>query len=496
MSLPLRRLFRGRQLLPRVARRPVTTESVQTLPGDVGVSPPSTSSIVSDLGPLLTSGPPKENPDLTKAKQDIKKSGSEIHWALGQGYELGGLLKQGVGPLDRLENGIPKWGAWGIPIKFTSDSSTFVNTVPNFWLRDNCRCEKCVNQDTMQRAFDTFSIPANILPKEVQTNKEGLRVTWAHDGHVSDYAWDWLLKHRFKASPAVSKQENLDPLKYWDSSIGREAPSVSYEEIMAGDKGVGRWTNKIRQFGFCYVDGCPVTPEATKELLERIAFIRVTHYGGFYDFTADLTMKDTAYTNLALPAHTDTTYFTDPAGLQMFHLLSHTDGDGGESLLVDGFKAAKILLRENPSAYEILSRTPVAWHASGNEGITITPAKKMPVFNFQDLKEGQIPRLLQIRWNNHDRGVVALREDCGMGAEKWYKAAAHWNKILNRKEMQYWAQMKPGSPLILDNWRVLHGRSAFTGKRRVCGGYVNHDDYVSRWRNTNFTREEVLSQIL
>lgn len=25
---------------------------------------------------------------------------------------------------------------------------------------------------------------------------------------------------------------------------------------------------------------------------------------------------------------------------------------------------------------------------------------------------------------------------------------------------------------------------------------VNHDDYISRWRNTNYTREEALSQIL
>jgi len=25
--------------------------------------------------------------------------------------------------------------------------------------------------------------------------------------------------------------------------------------------------------------------------------------------------------------------------------------------------------------------------------------------------------------------------------------------------------------LVFDNWRVLHGRSAFTGKRRMCGGY-------------------------
>lgn len=24
---------------------------------------------------------------------------------------------------------------------------------------------------------------------------------------------------------------------------------------------------------------------------------------------------------------------------------------------------------------------------------------------------------------------------------------------------------------VFDNWRILHGRSAFTGQRRLCGGY-------------------------
>jgi hypothetical protein len=33
------------------------------------------------------------------------------------------------------------------------------------------------------------------------------------------------------------------------------------------------------EYGFCFVDGCPVSPEKTRELLERIAFIRITHYG-------------------------------------------------------------------------------------------------------------------------------------------------------------------------------------------------------------------------
>ena len=25
--------------------------------------------------------------------------------------------------------------------------------------------------------------------------------------------------------------------------------------------------------------------------------------------------------------------------------------------------------------------------------------------------------------------------------------------------------------LVFDNWRVLHGRSAFSGRREMCGGY-------------------------
>jgi trimethyllysine dioxygenase len=30
---------------------------------------------------------------------------------------------------------------------------------------------------------------------------------------------------------------------------------------------------------------------------------------------------------------------------------------------------------------------------------------------------------------------------------------------------------------VFDNWRVLHGRTAFEGRRRVCGGYIGVDDW-------------------
>ena len=33
---------------------------------------------------------------------------------------------------------------------------------------------------------------------------------------------------------------------------------------------------------------------------------------------------------------------------------------------------------------------------------------------------------------------------------------------------------------VVDNHRVLHGRSAFDGKRRMCGAYIGMDEYRSK----------------
>ena len=63
--------------------------------------------------------------------------------------------------------------------------------------------------------------------------------------------------------------------------------------------------------GFAFVSGIPSTPEATEALIRRIAFIRETHYGEFWDFTADLKHGDLAYSEQELRGHTDTTYFSD-----------------------------------------------------------------------------------------------------------------------------------------------------------------------------------------
>jgi len=175
--------------------------------------------------------------------------------------------------------------------------------------------------------------------------------------------------------------------------------------------------------------------------------------------------KDTAYTNLALGVHTDTTYFTDPAGLQLFHLLEHSGGSGGQSILVDGFRAAKILREEDPQAYKILSNVRIPAHSSGNPDSSIQPYAPFPVMNHHPVNG----ELVQIRWNNDDRATMDRWDDLN-DVEMFYDAARVWNAILKRNRSEYWEQLKPGRALIFDNWRVLHGRARFTGKRRMCGG--------------------------
>ncbi|KAL1876590.1 hypothetical protein VTK73DRAFT_9254 [Phialemonium thermophilum] len=385
----------------------------------------------------------------------------------------------------------------GISMTPSNGKATKRQTLPAFWLRDNCRCSSCVNQDTAQRNFNTFSIPADISPTKVEQDENGIEVTWP-DGHRSEYPWSFLRHYQ-----NFDHREN-EPvrLRYWGAEASENPPSVAYEKVMLpDDSGVAELTNKIREHGFAFVHDTPYEdPDVTRRLLERIAFIRLTHYGGFYDFIPDLAMADTAYTNIALPAHTDTTYFTDPAGLQSFHLLSHRGppgeekssgpASGGKSLLVDGFHAANLLREREPRAFDILRSVRLPWHASGNKGITIAPDRRYPVLEV-DETTGELHR---VRWNNDDRGVVPFGEL--YSPEEWYDAARKWDAILRSPELECWIQLQPGKPLIFDNWRVLHGRSAFTGIRRICGAYINRDDFISRWRNTNFPRQEILDRIV
>ncbi|KAK0935332.1 hypothetical protein LTR48_004953 [Friedmanniomyces endolithicus] len=356
-------------------------------------------------------------------------------------------------------------------------------SVPGRWVRDVCACPQCRNQNTAQRQINVFRgdiSRVTIASAHVSGWPQHITVKF-QDGHETVIPAS-VIRNR-KLHHGARQREGIVDVATWTSEIQEDPPTVEYADVKAGP-GMASLLKTIRARGFAFVDNMPATPEATESLLKCIGPIRNTHYGAFYDFTSDLSSKDTAYTSEALELHTDNTYFTDPAGLQALHLLSHTDGTGGESCLVDGFAAAEQLYAQSKGAYLRLSDTGVYAHASGNDGVSIQPAQAYPTFTHSE----QYKKLIQVRWNNADRAGVATRwKQLG----RWYDAAAKFDAILNDQRNQYWFQLKPGRMLLFDNWRVLHGRAAFTGKRRMCGGYINRDDFISKFRTTNYTREEL-----
>lgn len=92
---------------------------------------------------------------------------------------------------------------------------------------------------------------------------------------------------------------------------------------------------------------------ATVEAAQALSVIQPNVFGHDWSFTADLEKPDTAYTNLGIGLHTDATYYNEPMGLQIFHVLHHA-GNGGETMLADGFQAIQQLMETDKEAFEFL----------------------------------------------------------------------------------------------------------------------------------------------
>lgn len=371
----------------------------------------------------------------------------------------------------------------------------------NIWLRDNCRCEECYYDDTKQRLLNSASIDEGIRPQNLQlTPSKTLQIQWNQHGHKSEYGFDWLYLHSYNpvlvpVDEKVAGQKERLKMHHWDvADISANLPTVDFNSVMKSsydedrDEAMRDWCLKIWKYGFCLIDNVPVTPEDTEKLCKKLMYIRPTHYGGFWDFTSDLSKADTAYTNIDISSHTDGTYWNDTPGLQLFHLLFH-DGEGGTSSLVDAIRCAQILKQQDPESYDLLTKIPVPAHSAGEEKVCIQPDIPQPVFKLNNQGE-----LVQIRWNQSDRSTMD-NWDNPEDVPRFYKAIRQWYSIISDPKNEFFYQLKPGQCLIFDNWRCFHSRTEFTGKRRMCGAYTNRDDFLSKLKLLNLGRDALLDSI-
>lgn len=63
---------------------------------------------------------------------------------------------------------------------------------------------------------------------------------------------------------------------------------------------------------------------------------------------------------------------------------------------------------------------------------------------------------------------------------QFYKHFIALSKEVQSTENEWRFQLEPGTVCIFDNWRLLHGRTAFTGGRRqMAGCYVSRREFLS-----------------
>ena len=235
-----------------------------------------------------------------------------------------------------------------------------------------------------------------------------------------------------------------------------------------------RLLNSLLVYGVGIVKDVEATVEATKLITDRLCFIQETLYGRMWSFTSDMSRGDTAFTNLALGAHTDTTYLSIPVGIQVFHCTYH-DGEGGETLLVDGFNAADGLRKDGEQkAFDILCKYRI--HHENKDRDVHHVRSLDPVLKVSPLSGD----LEMIRYNHYDRSPISSVPNADLPG--YYDALAALSARVTYPRAEYWIKLNPGMVLFIDNWRVMHGRSAFTGLRHVCGCYLPRDDWLGKAR--------------
>lgn len=182
------------------------------------------------------------------------------------------------------------------------------------------------------------------------------------------------------------------------------------------------------------------------------------------------------YSSEYLGPHNDNAYFSDAAGLQVLHCLHHL-GSGGENFLIDGFQIADKIKRDNPEVFERLTKTLVGveYKEDGHHF-----KYEAPIISVHPVT-GEI---VQVRYNMDDR--VPFNTLPAEKIREFYKDFKILTRELQDESNQITFKLRPGTVMIFDNWRLLHGRHGYSGSRTMTGCYISRDEYQSTLRINDF----------
>ena len=348
----------------------------------------------------------------------------------------------------------------GLYVRF---KNKLYDNFPNIWLRDHAKDEKNWDERSHQRKTFTASLDPNlhIIKADIVEDGEYINILWSDLEKAVKYSSKFLSNNLL-----VKNIKNNNNYKLWEKNSVDDQVFIDFNNIISED-GFKIFLKHLYEFGFCVITNCKTEMKTVEIIANRIGYIRHSIFGGLWSFESNENMADSAYTQEELRPHTDSTYSNDAPGLQLL-LCCDYNAVGGDSIMVDGFNIAKLIKKENEEIFDILSKIEVPGKYTG-DGVVLEARR--PILRLNSNKE-----LLQVSFNNYDRADFRLENELMIN---FYQAIKKFDILANDPKMQWKHTLKPGELLIFNNWRVLHGRSSFKGKRKIAGCYINKEDFDS-----------------
>ena len=139
-------------------------------------------------------------------------------------------------------------------------------------------------------------------------------------------------------------------------------------------------------------------PEALLQVAALFGYVRETNYGKYFEVRTEVNPTNLAYTGLGLQAHTDNPYRDPVPTLQILYCLENS-AEGGENMVVDGFRAAERLREENPHGFDLLSSYCARFEYAGSPAASASRRRPM----IELAPDGE---LIAIRFNNRSTAAI------------------------------------------------------------------------------------------
>ena len=142
--------------------------------------------------------------------------------------------------------------------------------------------------------------------------------------------------------------------------------------------------------------------------------------------------------------------------------------------MVDGFHVSNQLKANYPDKYHTLTQFPMPYQYIHHNASLSYHYHEADYIIKEDLATRTVQQVRYAMPHRAPLNTVPLEK-----MEEFYSALETFTRIIEDPSNEVWIKLEPGTVLILDNWRILHGRSSFKGKRALFTSYVGRSDLKS-----------------